>query len=53
LNGFEASFLLFLRFYFQKKKRRSLLFDLKNDLKNDLVKKNDLQSIGIASVQKP
>jgi len=37
---------------FQKKKRRSLLFDLKNDLKNDLVKKIDLLGIGIRGVQK-
>ena len=43
--------LVFL-FNFSKKKRRSLLFDLKNDLKNDLVKKNGLQSIGVSSVEK-
>jgi len=34
-----------LRLNFQKKKRRSLLFDFKNDLKNDLVKKNTIQYV--------
>jgi len=43
---------LFFYLIFQKKKRRSLLFDLKNDLKNDLVKKNGLKSIGVSSVEK-
>jgi len=43
---------VFFKRFFKKKKRRSLLFDLKNDLKNDLAKKNDRLALGIRGVQK-
>ena len=35
-----------------KKRKPMASFDLKNDLKNDLAKKNSIKTIGISSVQK-